>query len=193
MNDRKNRPISDAEWYFRKEPETERFYEIFFQLCRKYNVHWASATLKEKELLKRLPALPMSENGHSSSVYPCQKFALLLLPENIFDCYLTTTSTLCSKKARSDQSYTACFCISAIPSVQGYFPEPMLRGGHHPVGHGCRCSMWSMFGHGPGDWPLCVGPDGLPKSATWQTYAEVHGTGCAAADFRDRGRYYTVQ
>lgn len=44
----------------------------------------------------------------------------------------------------------------------------MLRGGHHPVGHGCKCSMWSMFGHGPGDWPLCVGPDGLPKSATWQ-------------------------
>ena len=50
MNDRKNRPISDAEWYFRKEPETERFYEIFFQLCRKYNVHWASATLKENTL-----------------------------------------------------------------------------------------------------------------------------------------------
>lgn len=54
MNDRKNRPISDAEWYFRKDPETKRFYEIFFQLCRKYNVHWANATLKEKEFIEEV-------------------------------------------------------------------------------------------------------------------------------------------
>ena len=54
MNDRKNRPISDAQWYFRKDPETKRFYEIFFQLCRKYNVHWASATLKEKEFIEEV-------------------------------------------------------------------------------------------------------------------------------------------
>ena len=33
-----NRPKSDAEWYFRKDPEEERFYEIFFQLCQKYDV-----------------------------------------------------------------------------------------------------------------------------------------------------------
>ncbi len=27
--------ISDAEWYCCRDPEEERFYEIFFQICRK--------------------------------------------------------------------------------------------------------------------------------------------------------------
>ena len=36
MNDSKNRPTSNAEWYYRKDPENERFYEIFFYLCQKY-------------------------------------------------------------------------------------------------------------------------------------------------------------
>lgn len=48
MNDNKNRPASNAAWYCRKDPEKERFYEIFFRLCQKYNVRWASATPKEK-------------------------------------------------------------------------------------------------------------------------------------------------
>ena len=30
MNDRKNRPISDAEWYFRKDLETKRFMKYSF-------------------------------------------------------------------------------------------------------------------------------------------------------------------
>lgn len=43
-----DQPHSDAEWYCRKDPETERFYEIFFWLCRKYDVRWASADQKER-------------------------------------------------------------------------------------------------------------------------------------------------
>ena len=57
MNDRKNRPISDAEWYFRKEPETERFYEIFFQLCRNLKFKDAktiSRIAKEKEFIEEV-------------------------------------------------------------------------------------------------------------------------------------------
>ena len=46
-------PKSDAEWYFRKDPE-ERFYDIFFQLCRKYNVRWASASDKERAFIEEI-------------------------------------------------------------------------------------------------------------------------------------------
>ena len=36
MDMNKIRPASDAAWYCRKDAEEERFYEIFFQLCRNY-------------------------------------------------------------------------------------------------------------------------------------------------------------
>lgn len=48
------RQRTDAEWYFRKDPEEERFYEIFFQLCRKYNVRWASASEKERAFIDEI-------------------------------------------------------------------------------------------------------------------------------------------
>ena len=54
MNDNKNRPASNAAWYCRKDPEKERFYEIFFRLCQKYNVCWASATPKEKAFIEEV-------------------------------------------------------------------------------------------------------------------------------------------
>ena len=40
--------------YCRKDAEEERFYEIFFQLCRKYSVRWASATPKEKSFIEEV-------------------------------------------------------------------------------------------------------------------------------------------
>ena len=54
MDTNKTRPASDAAWYCRKDPEEERFYEIFFQLCRKYSVRWASATSKEKDFIEEV-------------------------------------------------------------------------------------------------------------------------------------------
>lgn len=54
MEENRNRPVSDAEWYCRKDPEEERFYEIFFRLCRKYNVRWASATPKERSFIEEV-------------------------------------------------------------------------------------------------------------------------------------------
>ena len=47
-------PGTDAEWYCRKDPEEERFYEIFFAICRKYAVSWASATEKEKAFVEEV-------------------------------------------------------------------------------------------------------------------------------------------
>ena len=54
MNSSKNLPTSDAAWYCRKDAENDRFYEIFFRLCRKYNVQWASATQKEKQFIEEV-------------------------------------------------------------------------------------------------------------------------------------------
>ncbi len=54
MEFRKGNPASDATWYCRKDEEEERFYEIFFQLCRKYDVRWASADEKERQFIEEV-------------------------------------------------------------------------------------------------------------------------------------------
>ena len=54
MDMNKIRPASDAAWYCRKDAEAVGFYEIFFQLCRKYSVRWASATPKEKSFIEEV-------------------------------------------------------------------------------------------------------------------------------------------
>ena len=45
---------SDAEWYCRSDPEAEKFYDIFFEFCRKYHVRWASANEKEKAFIEEI-------------------------------------------------------------------------------------------------------------------------------------------
>jgi len=54
MSTEKTRVPSDAQWYCRKDPEETRFYEIFFSLCRKYNVRWASADEKERAFIEEV-------------------------------------------------------------------------------------------------------------------------------------------
>ena len=54
MEHRKGRPASDAEWYCRRDSEEDRFYEIFFQMCRKYGVRWASADEKERRFIEEV-------------------------------------------------------------------------------------------------------------------------------------------
>ena len=45
---------TDAEWYLRKDFESDRFYDIFFMICRKYNISWAKATETEKNFVEEL-------------------------------------------------------------------------------------------------------------------------------------------
>lgn len=52
MNSARN--SSDAKWYCRHDPEEERLYNIFFGLCRKYNIHWASADEKKREFIEEV-------------------------------------------------------------------------------------------------------------------------------------------
>lgn len=46
--------ISDADRYCRKDPEEERFYEIFFQMCRKCRVRWVSADERERQFIEEV-------------------------------------------------------------------------------------------------------------------------------------------
>lgn len=39
---------SDMAWYCRNDPEEAEFYTIFFDMCRKYHISWASASEKER-------------------------------------------------------------------------------------------------------------------------------------------------
>lgn len=45
---------SDAALYCRRDPEEERLYDIFFKLCRKYGVSWASADEKDKRFIEEV-------------------------------------------------------------------------------------------------------------------------------------------
>ena len=49
-----DRPASDAEWYCCRDLEEGRLDELFFQICRKYGVHWASATPKEQAFIEEV-------------------------------------------------------------------------------------------------------------------------------------------
>ena len=47
--------ISDAKWYIDRCSGPDRdFYDIFFQMCQKYNVSWGSASEKEKAFIEEV-------------------------------------------------------------------------------------------------------------------------------------------
>ena len=54
MENKKKSVTSDAAWYCRKDAEADRFYEIFFQMCQKYKVRWASASEKERQFIEEV-------------------------------------------------------------------------------------------------------------------------------------------
>ena len=54
MESKKENRLFEAEWYCRKDPEEERFYEIFFRMCQKYGVRWASAEEKERQFIEEV-------------------------------------------------------------------------------------------------------------------------------------------
>lgn len=45
---------TDAQWYCRYDAEEDCFYGIFFSLCKKYNISWASATEKERAFIEEV-------------------------------------------------------------------------------------------------------------------------------------------
>lgn len=54
MNETEKKLSSDAQWYCRKDPEADRFYEFFFGICQKYHVRWASASETERAFVEEV-------------------------------------------------------------------------------------------------------------------------------------------
>ena len=106
MNDNKNRPASNAAWYCRKDPEKERFYEIFFRLCQKYNVRWASATPKEKAFIEEVTRVTYERIRRSVLDCLCQKFVLLLRHRVVCSTHGETNE----QSTRSKEFSTSSFC-----------------------------------------------------------------------------------
>ena len=67
--DNVNERHSDAEWYFCQDPETDRYYDIFFAPCRKYDIQWPTATEKEKALIIALTTMIFDSGGDGFSVF----------------------------------------------------------------------------------------------------------------------------
>ena len=48
-------PKSDAQWYFEEfSGDRERLYDIFFDMCKKFNVSWSKATPKQKAFVEEI-------------------------------------------------------------------------------------------------------------------------------------------
>ena len=62
--------LSDAEWYCRKDPEADRFYEFFFDFCNKYHVRWASATDKERAFIEEITRVTYERDYASRNGLP---------------------------------------------------------------------------------------------------------------------------
>lgn len=59
--DHRNVPSNTA-WYCCHDPEEERYYEMFFRLCKKYNFQWVSADEKEKQFLSEVVRVTYERN-----------------------------------------------------------------------------------------------------------------------------------
>jgi len=47
--------MSDAKWYIEKSSGAEEeYYNIFFRMCRKYNISWGSASKKERAFISEV-------------------------------------------------------------------------------------------------------------------------------------------
>jgi len=50
--------MEDARWYFTHETEEDRmWYDIFFAMCKKFDVSWAKATPVQKAFIEELTRL----------------------------------------------------------------------------------------------------------------------------------------
>lgn len=47
----KKKEMSSCEAYIRDAEKDKAYYEIFFQMCRKFHIEWAQATEKEKAFI----------------------------------------------------------------------------------------------------------------------------------------------
>ena len=75
------RPHSDAEWYCRKDPESERFYETFFGFVGSTMFIGPVQVKRSGNSLRRLPEWPTNGTKPQGLDFPCVIFVLHLLPD----------------------------------------------------------------------------------------------------------------
>ena len=95
------RPASDAEWYCRKDPEADRFYEIFFKMCRKYHVSWCSASEKERKHIASQFLLTGYSFRKMCNATENQQKKFCLIPVVVSCCFAHVTRVTSSTKAFS--------------------------------------------------------------------------------------------
>ena len=50
----------EAKEYFVRDTERDAFYRTFYQVCRRFNVTWSTATPKEKAFVEEVTRVPIS-------------------------------------------------------------------------------------------------------------------------------------
>ena len=60
-----------CEDYLRSANTDQAYYDLFFQMCRKFNINWATATEKEKEFITEVTRVTYErsralQSGHSA-------------------------------------------------------------------------------------------------------------------------------
>ena len=53
---------SDAEQYFRRDPERDEFYSIFYRVCRQYGVVWSSASAEARAFVEEVTRITYERN-----------------------------------------------------------------------------------------------------------------------------------
>ena len=53
---------NDAQWYI--ERKEEDYYEIFFEMCRKFGISWGRATEKEKMFIEEVTRVTYEHRGY---------------------------------------------------------------------------------------------------------------------------------
>ena len=56
-----------AKWYFQSDSERENFYALFFQLCRKFKVDWATASEQEKAFVEEVTRVTWEKQQEKQS------------------------------------------------------------------------------------------------------------------------------
>ncbi len=81
MDSEKNVLFSDAAWYCCSDPEEKRFYEMFFGICRKHRISWASASQREKTFVEEVTRVTYERDRANRLGLPLEG----LPPEDVVD------------------------------------------------------------------------------------------------------------
>lgn len=82
MNENVKGIKSDAEWYCKKKPEADKYYRIFFEMCRKYNVSWGKASEQEKYFVEEVTRIRYERDRARRLGLPLSSVRLAFEPTN---------------------------------------------------------------------------------------------------------------